>query len=62
MGCLLWTILFVLCWPAVLLFLILYPVIWLLLLPFRLLGFTVGIILNFVRSIVAFPLRIVKMI
>lgn len=62
MGFLLWTILLVLCWPAALLFLILYPVVWLLLLPFRLLGFTVKFILDFVWSVVTLPVRIIKKI
>ncbi len=62
MGFLLWTILLVLCWPAALLFLILYPVVWLLLLPFRLLGFTVKFILDFVWSVITLPVRIIKKI
>ena len=62
MGCLLWAILFLLCWPAALLFLILYPLIWLLLLPFRLLGCTVKFILEFAWSVVTLPLRIIKKI
>lgn len=60
MGCLLWTILLVLCWPAALLFLVLYPLIWLLLLPFRLVGFTVGVVLDLVWSVVTLPLRMIK--
>ncbi len=62
MGCLLWTILFVLCWPVALLFLILYPLVWLVLLPLRLLGFAVGFILDFAWSIVTLPLRVIKKI
>lgn len=62
MDFLLWTILLVLCWPAALLFLILYPVVWLLLLPFRLLGFTVKFILDFVWSVITLPVRIIKKI
>jgi hypothetical protein len=61
-GCLLWAILFVLCWPLALLFLILYPLIWLVLLPFKLIGFTVGFILEFVWAVVTLPFRILKRI
>ncbi len=62
MGCLLWAILFVLCWPLALLFLFLYPILWLLLLPFRLLGFTVAFILEFVWDVVTLPFRIIRRI
>lgn len=62
MGCLLWIILFIMCWPLALLFLILYPVIWLVLLPFRLLGFAVGFVLEFVWAVVTLPLRLFKRI
>jgi len=62
MGCLLWAILFVLCWPLAVLFLFFYPVVWLGLLPLRLLGFAVGFILDFLWSIVTLPFRIIKRI
>lgn len=62
MGCLLWTILFVLCWPVALLFLVLYPIVWLTLLPFRMLGCAVGFIVDFVWSVVTLPLRLIKKI
>ncbi len=60
MGCLLWTILFIFCWPLALLFLLLYPIIWLLLLPFKLLGFTVKFILEFVWAVVTLPLWLIR--
>lgn len=60
MGCLLWTILFVLCWPVALLFLMLYPLLWVLLLPFRLFGFSVKLVLGFIWSVVTLPLRMIK--
>lgn len=62
MGCLLWTILFVLCWPLALFFLVLYPFIWLVLLPFKLIGFTVGFVLDFIWTVVTLPLRVLKRI
>ncbi|NLA10875.1 MAG: hypothetical protein GX883_01965 [Firmicutes bacterium] len=62
MGCLLWTLLLLICWPAALLFLVLYPLIWVLLLPFRLIGCTVKFILDFVWSVVTLPLRMIKRI
>ena len=55
---LLWLILFVLCWPLALLALVLYPIVWLLLLPFRILGFAVGGILEFLRALFHLPARL----
>ena len=57
-GCLLWAILFVLCWPLALVGLILYPVVWLLLLPFRILGIAVEGVLELVWAIVMLPARL----
>ena len=58
MTFLLWLLLFVLCWPLALLALILYPLVWLILLPFRLLGFAVGGVLELIRSIFLLPARL----
>ncbi len=55
---LLWCILFVLCWPLALAGLILYPLVWLLLLPFRLVGITVGAVLALFKAIVMLPARL----
>jgi hypothetical protein len=55
---LLWLILFVVCWPIALLALILYPLVWLLLLPFRILGFAVEGVLEFVRALFMLPARV----
>jgi hypothetical protein len=57
-GFLLWLILFVLCWPLALLALILYPLVWLVLLPFRLLGFAVGGVFEFLRALFYLPARL----
>lgn len=54
----LWCILLVLCWPLALVVLVLSPLIWLLLLPFRILGFAVGGLLNFVRALFFLPGRL----
>ncbi|MGQ9472291.1 MAG: hypothetical protein ACUVR0_11485 [Candidatus Aminicenantales bacterium] len=56
----LWLILFVLCWPLALLALILYPLLWLLLLPFRLVGITVGAILDLFRALITLPARLIR--
>ena len=58
---LLWCILLVLCWPLALLALVLYPLVWLLMLPFRLLGFAVEGVFQFVRSVILLPSRILRM-
>jgi len=62
MKILLWLILLVLCWPVALLALVLYPVIWLILLPFRLLGITVGAVFDLFKTLITFPARILKRI
>jgi len=59
---LLWCILFVLCWPLALLALVLYPIVWLLLLPFRIVGITVGGVLALIGSIIMLPARILRRI
>ncbi|UCD06552.1 MAG: hypothetical protein JSV98_04795 [candidate division WOR-3 bacterium] len=55
---LLWSILFVLCWPLAILVLLFYPVIWLILLPFRLFGIAVNGVLSVFRAIIMLPARI----
>ena len=55
---LLWLILLVLCWPLALLALLLYPFVWLLLIPFRIVGFAVGGVLEFLKAILYLPARL----
>ena len=57
---LMWCILFVVCWPLALMALILYPIIWLVLLPFRILGFAVGSVLDLIKSIIMLPSRVLR--
>ncbi len=60
MGCLLWTILLVLCWPLALLFVVLYPFVWVLLLPFRFLGVAVDSVLELMRWVITLPARLIR--
>ncbi len=55
---LLWCILFVVCWPLALFALLLYPFVWLLLLPFRIVGFAVGGVLEFLKALLFLPARL----
>ena len=55
---LLWCILLVLSWPLALLALVLYPFVWLILLPFRMLGIVVTGALEFFRSVIMLPARL----
>lgn len=57
-GCLLWTLLFIVSWPIALLVLVLYPIVWLLLLPFRLLGVAVGGVFELLRALLFLPARL----
>jgi uncharacterized membrane protein YgaE (UPF0421/DUF939 family) len=57
-GFVLWCLLFLLSWPMAILALVLYPFIWLVLLPFRLVGMTVGAVFAFLRVILFLPARL----
>jgi len=56
----LWLLLFIFCWPLALLALLLYPLIWLVLLPFRLLGFAVEGVFEFLRALLLMPARLLR--
>lgn len=58
----LWCILFAMCWPLALVILILFPFIWLLLLPFRIVGFTLEVVLKLVGGIILLPFKLIKAI
>lgn len=58
MKFLLWCVLLVLSWPLALLALVLYPFVWLILLPFRLFGIVVTGALEFFRSLIMLPARL----
>jgi len=59
---LLWLILLILCWPLAIAALFLYPLVWLILLPFKILGFAVGAVLNLVWAIVTIPFRLLRLV
>lgn len=52
---LLWVALLVVSWPLALVALVLYAILWVLLLPFRLVGGTIGAVLRLVWSVVRLP-------
>lgn len=55
---LLWTLLFLLCWPLAILTIVAFPVIWLVALPFRLLGLLIEGAFRFIRGLVLLPARL----
>jgi hypothetical protein len=55
---LLWCLLFVLCWPLALLALLLWPVVWLLSIPLRVVGITVGAVLQLLKQALLLPARL----
>ncbi|HZX70140.1 MAG TPA: hypothetical protein VFE77_04910 [Rhodanobacter sp.] len=57
---LLWLLLLVVCWPLALLALVLYPIVWLVLLPFRLVGITVGAVFAFLGALLMLPARVLR--
>ncbi len=60
MRILLWLILAVICWPLALVVLVLYPILWLLLLPFRVVGITMGAMLGLLKAILTLPARVLE--
>ncbi len=60
MKFLLWLILLVICWPVAILALIIYPFVWLILLPFKIVGITIGAGLDLFKAIITFPARVLK--
>jgi hypothetical protein len=54
-GC---CILWVLCWPLLLVMLVLLPLVWLISIPFRLVGIVVESMLAFIRAVLFLPARL----
>ena len=55
---LLWLLLFILCWPLALLALLLYPLVWVALIPFRIVGMSVGAVLALLHAVLFLPARL----
>ena len=51
-------ILWVLCWPLLLVALLLLPLVWLLSLPFRLVGIVVEALFAFIRAVLFLPVHL----
>ena len=60
MKFLLWLILLVLAWPLALVALVLYPLLWLLSIPFRIIGISVGAVLDLLRALLRLPARVLR--
>jgi hypothetical protein len=60
MTLLLWLILLVISWPLALIALLAYPIAWLLLIPFRIIGISVGGVLELLRAAVTLPVRMLR--
>lgn len=56
--CLLWCILFAVCWPLAVVALVAYPLVWLFLLPFRIVGVAVHGVLEVVYLAITLPFRL----
>lgn len=59
-GFLLWLLLLVFCWPLALIALGLYPIVWLVMLPFRLVGITVGAVFAVLGALLTLPARVLR--
>ena len=56
----LWIIILFLCWLIAIIALIAYPFVWLLLLPFKLIGISVGAVLDLIKALITLPARILR--
>jgi hypothetical protein len=56
----LWCILLVICWPLAIIILFLFPLLWLILLPFRIVGLTIGLVFKLIGEILSFPFRVLR--
>jgi hypothetical protein len=59
-GLVLWCLLLVVCWPLALVLLFVFPILWLILLPFRIVGLTIGLLFKLISAILLFPFRMLK--
>jgi hypothetical protein len=59
MALLLWSVLFVLCWPLAFLVIILWPIVWLISLPFRLIGFTLSSVFALLVFLLCLPFKVI---
>lgn len=50
------------CWPLALVALFLFPLIWLLLLPFQIIGLTIGLVFKLIGAILLFPFKVIASI
>lgn len=57
-GLILWFMLLALCWPLALIMLVLFPLVWLVLLPFRIVGLTLEVVIKFIGAVLMFPFRV----
>ncbi|HET9055042.1 MAG TPA: hypothetical protein VFM90_12755 [Cyclobacteriaceae bacterium] len=60
-GLILWCLLLVVCWPVALIMLVLFPFVWLVLLPFRIIGLTVEVVIRFIAAVLTLPFRMIGM-
>lgn len=60
-GLILWFMLLALCWPLALIMLVMFPLVWLVLLPFRIVGLTLEVVIKFIGAVLMFPFRILGM-
>lgn len=56
---LLFFILLAVCWPLALVMIVLLPLLWLILLPFQIIGLTIGLIFKLVSAVLLFPFKLV---
>jgi len=60
-GLILWFMLLAFCWPLALIMLVMFPLVWLVLLPFRIVGLTLEVVIKFIGAVLMFPFRVLGM-
>jgi hypothetical protein len=56
----LWCMLLVICWPIAVIMLFLFPLVWLILLPFQIVGLTIGLVFKVISAILLFPFKMLS--
>ncbi len=58
----LWFMLLALSWPLAIVLLFVFPLLWLILLPFQIVGFTLGVLFRIIGAILLLPFRVLRLV
>jgi hypothetical protein len=49
-------------WPLAIVLLFVFPLLWLILLPFQIVGFTLGVLFRIIGAILLLPFRVLRLV